>query len=52
MPVSVMKTGGASGFDSDMPPGAFGRPDVSRVDLAGGLHRHVKKNLKSGGAGI
>jgi hypothetical protein len=38
-----MKTGGASGFDSLKVPDALRRTVDFRVDLAGGLHRHVKK---------
>lgn len=42
-----MKTGGASGNGNDRTPGAWKRPGVFRVDLAGGLHRHVKKTSNS-----
>jgi hypothetical protein len=51
VPIDVIKTGGASGIGNDQAPRARLRAGEIRIDLAGGLHRHVK-NLKFGGAGI
>jgi len=43
VPIGVMKTGGASGNGHGNAPDAQRRSGHFRVDLSGGLHRHVKK---------
>jgi len=51
VPIGVVKTGGASGNNSNGTPGANRHPGEFRVVLAGGLHRHVKKAFILRGAG-
>jgi|DEB0MinimDraft_3_1074331.scaffolds.fasta_scaffold176164_1 hypothetical protein len=43
VPIGVVKTGGASGNDKVRASATRLRGGELRVDLAGGLHRHVKK---------